>query len=374
MAQPALGSLPVNEHAFRERPALEVSVRVPVAGFDVDVALRLAAPITVIMGPSGAGKTTLLESISGLRATASGRIALGERLLLDTSRRVCLPPEQRHVGYVPQDAGLFPHLSALANVRFALRTSEARLEGVLDLLDIRHVLDRPPVSLSGGERQRVALARALASDPDLLLLDEPLAAVDADLKERIVPYLLRLYGEWQLPILYVTHNAGEAVALGGEMVLLERGRVVAQGAPVELLSAAARVSATSVAGLENLLRGHVEVVDTPAGVTHVRTLSGQAVTTPLLADASPGREVLLAIRAEDVLLSVREPHGLSARNVIETRILSLHRAGHDVVVRAADPTGESWLAILTPAAIASLSLEAGMTVWLAVKSHSIRMV
>src|SRR5438128_8862489 len=159
------------------------------------------------MGPSGAGKTSLLQAIAGLRR-ARGRIACGDAVFLDTERGVRVRPEHRRVGYVPQDAGLFPHLTALGNVRFGARGATDRVRAAIETLELTPLLARHPATLSGGEKQRVALARSLASDPRLLLLDEPLAALDVGLRERIVPYLLRIHDEWRVAVLYVPHSAG----------------------------------------------------------------------------------------------------------------------------------------------------------------------
>jgi len=217
---------------------IELDVRLPLAGFVLEVRARFESSAVAVLGPSGAGKTSLLEAIAGLRK-AAGRIAIAGETVLDSERSVNLPPERRRVGYVPQDSLLFPHLTAAENVRFALQDG-GRGAGIFDeavsILEIGTLLDRYPATLSGGERQRVSLARALATRPRLLLLDEPLAAVDVELKGRILPYLLRVRDEMRIPMLYVTHNAGEAVLLAREALLLREGRVEAAGPTAELLS------------------------------------------------------------------------------------------------------------------------------------------
>jgi molybdate transport system ATP-binding protein len=171
---------------------VDIDLTLGLPGFTLRVETRLPDRVTAVMGPSGAGKTSLLEAIAGLRRGARGRVAIGAEVLLDGAGRIALPPERRRVGYVPQDAGLFPHLSVLDNVRFGARADAEAVEAAIDTLEIRPLLDRSPRALSGGERQRVALARALAIRPRLLLLDEPLAALDPGLRERILPWLLRV--------------------------------------------------------------------------------------------------------------------------------------------------------------------------------------
>jgi molybdate transport system ATP-binding protein len=339
------------------------------APFPLRVRARLGASVTAVMGPSGAGKTSLLEAIAGLRRV-EGRIAVGESVFHDDAGGVRLPPEKRRVGYVPQDAGLFPHLTAGANVRFGARAAAARVDAAIEVLAIGPLLDRHPHSLSGGEKQRVALARALATDPLVLLLDEPLAALDVGLRERIVPYLLRVREEWRAPMLYVTHNVGEALALAGEVLLLERGEVRAQGPPADLLAAPALASPE---GLENLLRGRVTSVDDAGGVLRVEVEGGATVVSTWSPGRREGDAVTLAVRAEDVLIASEEPRGLSARNVYEARVTSAERNGPDVLVRCALGPGSSpWLVRVTPAAADALGLAPGRPVWLAVKSHSVR--
>jgi molybdate transport system ATP-binding protein len=349
---------------------IELDVACPLAPFTLRVRARLPSPVTAVMGPSGAGKTSLLEAIAGVRAGVSGRIAAGGVVFQDGARG--LPPERRRVGYVPQDAGLFPHLTAGENVRFGARGPSARVDAAVEVLGIGPLLARAPASLSGGERQRVALARALASDPVLLLLDEPLAGLDPSLRERILPYLLRVRAEWDVPMLYVTHNPGEALALAGEVLLLARGEVVGQAPPADLLGAPAMATA-SEEGLENVLAGRVVAVDEDGGTVGVEIAGGLLVSAPWSPGRAAAQDVTLAVRAEDVLIATEEPRGLSARNVYRATITSAVRTGPDVLVRCAlSPGTAPWLVRVTPAAAASLSLSAGRTLWLAVKSHSVR--
>jgi len=355
---------------------IELDLELPLARFPLLVAARLEAGVTAVMGPSGAGKTSLLEAIAGLRRGARGRLALDGQTLLDSSRGLALPPEARRVGYVPQDAGLFPHLTAHANVRFGARADASAVASAIATLEIGPLLERFPASLSGGEKQRVALARALATRPRLLLLDEPLAALDVGLRERILPYLLRVRDEWKTPVLYVTHNVGEALALSRRMLLLREGRVEADGAPLELLATPAMASAAEP-GVENLFSGRVRGHDVDGGVTIVDLASGQAVSVPLAASLAPASAVTLAIRAEDVIVASRAPEGLSARNLFEVRIAAVTRAGADVTLRCTPVGGQGapeWIVRVTPSAAASLGLAAGHAAYLAVKSHSVRLV
>ena len=355
---------------------IDIRLDLPLARFALHVELRLGGGVTTLMGPSGSGKTSLLETLAGLRRRAHGVILNDEVTWLDSSKAIRLAPESRRVGYVPQDAGLFPHLTALGNVRFGAKGQAAATDAAIDMLEIRGLLDRYPAKLSGGEKQRVALARALATGPRLLLLDEPLASLDVSLRERILPYLVRIRHEWKVPCLYVTHNVGEAVAIAERLVLLREGRVEAEGPPTELLAVPA-VAREAQSGIENILAGRVAAHDTERGVTQVRLDSGLIVAVPLATDRAAGSPVTLAIRAEDLLVAVEPIRRISARNVYPARVATLERTGVDVTLRCAltDVRPESfWLVRVTPAAVEDLALVAGATVWLAVKSHSVRFV
>jgi molybdate transport system ATP-binding protein len=195
----------------------------PLAEFAIDVSFELSARTTALVGPSGAGKTTILELIAGLRRPQRGEIALHGRVVCGDG--VFVPPRQRRVGYVPQDDALFPHLSVRQNVMYGARE---RNDDVLGVLELAPLLERGVKQLSGGERKRVALARALLTRPDVLLLDEPLSGVDVALRDRVLDYLVRVRDEFAVPTIYVTHQMDEVEVLCEELVLLERGRVVAR--------------------------------------------------------------------------------------------------------------------------------------------------
>jgi molybdate transport system ATP-binding protein len=354
--------------------AIELDLTLALPGFTLRVDVRLPGGVTAVMGRSGAGKTSLLETIAGLRHPVRGRLAVEGHALLDVERDIDLAPERRRVGYVPQDAGLFPHLSVLENVRFGARADSEAVDAAIDTLEIRALLDRRPGRLSGGERQRVALARALATRPRLLLLDEPLAALDPGLRERILPWLLRVRDDWALPCLYVTHNVGEALVVASHLLVLHGGRVEAEGEPRALLSAPSVID-EAAAGLENLLPGHVVSHDAAGGITRVRVDAGFEVSITLAAERPTGAAVTLTVRSEDVLVCRAPVDGLSARNVYPARIVALERTGPDVVLRGAlESGGGELMARVTPAAVAALDLAPDRRVWLAVKSHSIRIV
>jgi molybdate transport system ATP-binding protein len=323
-----------------------------------------------LLGPSGAGKTSLLEIICGLRPGARGRVATGGQTLLDTTAGVRLPPEARRIGYVPQDALLFPHLTAGENVCFGLRpdaASRRRLEDVVSMTEIGPLLGQRPDTLSGGERQRVALARALATEPRLLLLDEPLAALDVELKQRVLPYLLRVRDEAHTPLVYVTHHWAEARFLAEDAWVLHDGALAAQGAAAEVLTPAALARLGPLPEAENILQGRLESY--PSGML-LQLAQGQVLHVPG-AVAEAGRRAVFSVPAADVLVSAQPLTAISARNVFPGRVVDLTTVEGDTCARV-EALGHEWLATLTAAATAELGLSPGKGVHLAIKTHSFR--
>jgi molybdate transport system ATP-binding protein len=201
--------------------------RLSQGAFTLDVSIRFDRPVTALFGPSGAGKTTILDAIAGLRTPTAGSIAIAGRTLYNSASAVNVPTHKRHIGYVAQDVALFPHMSVRRNVLYGRRDGQKlSLDAVTRMLEIENLLDRDVPQLSGGERQRVALARALMSAPELLLLDEPLAAVDVERRRRILPYIERVRDQLRVPIVYVTHDHAEAEQLADEVIVLEHGRII----------------------------------------------------------------------------------------------------------------------------------------------------
>ncbi|HWA99495.1 MAG TPA: ATP-binding cassette domain-containing protein [Pirellulales bacterium] len=214
--------------------------RYPGSAFQLDVSFETSATVTGLFGRSGAGKTTVLAILAGFLQPEHGRVLVGDDVLVDTARRLTLPPERRRIGYVVQDHLLFPHLSVARNLRYGLRRAASTepavdFDEVVQILELRPLLDRSPVALSGGERQRVALGRALLARPRLLLMDEPLAALDQALKLRILDFLERIVDRWHVPTLYVSHVAAEIRRLAEQVVVLEAGGVTSLGTPDESL-------------------------------------------------------------------------------------------------------------------------------------------
>ena len=372
-------NLAVNE---RSSAALQVEVRLARATqtdkFDLDVSFRAEAGITILFGASGAGKTTLLDCIAGLQTPDSGQIQLAGRVLFDSGKHINLPVQNRRIGYVFQDLALFPHLSVESNVAYGLTGIDApecrhRVHKALDSLDILSLRDRRPAQLSGGERQRVALARALVTEPSILLLDEPLAALDFPVRMKIADDLRRYIQNLPVPVLYVTHSRDEVFNLGERMLVLERGKIIAQGTPHEVLSAPRGETVAQLAGFENIFDAQVTAIHEDRGtmtclVGSLRFEAAQVELETPLVRAEPGARLRLGISAGDVLLATSAPVGLSARNILPGRVLSLVQ--RDMIIVARVDCGVEVSVHLTLAARDSLELKPGRQVWLIVKTHS----
>ena len=342
-------------------------------GFSLDVDFHVPPGITILFGPSGAGKTTLLECIAGLLRPDAGRIAAGDRVLFDAARKINVPVRRRKVGYVFQTLALFPHLSAEQNVAYGLahldgRERRPRAASILESFHIAQLAGRKPAEISGGERQRVALARALVTDPCALLLDEPLAALDALTKSRIIGDLRAWNQVHGIPVLYVTHSREEVFALGERVIALEQGNMLAQGTPQQVLQAPRHELLAQLAGFENIFDAAMTAAHEDSGTMTCR-LAGSAVELEApLARVAPGSPVRLAVRAGDILLATEPPRALSARNILPGTLRSLARK--DVAVIATVDCGVPFEVHLTPGALKHLGLHVGQPVWLIVKTYS----
>jgi molybdate transport system ATP-binding protein len=350
---------------------IRIDIDLPLDAFDLNLAVELKASVTALYGPSGAGKTSLLEAVAGLRQPRRAEISIGEEVLFSSRTGVSLPPERRRVGYVPQDVLLFPHLSVRRNIGYgARRSSEKRLtfETIAEALEIAPLADRSPARISGGERQRVALGRALMSDPRLLLLDEPLAALDLGLKERILPYLRRVQQVFQIPAVYVTHDVRDVLTFCDEVLVVDRGQRVAQGPPAQVLAERNVMQRVLAGPIDNVFEAEVTASDVEKGMTHVQTSSGLALWMPFSTDPA-GTRLRLGVLAEDILVGVDSPGRLSARNVLPGRIESIETFDGVVLLRVR--AGELFIVRLTRGAVENLHLEPGGSVYLIIKTHSL---
>ena len=344
-------------------------------GFLLDVEFDAPPGVTILFGASGSGKTTTLKSIAGIIRPDSGSININGLALFDSAGAVDLPIRKRGVGYVFQDLALFPHLTARENVEFGMRSlphqeRRKRAMAVMDALRIAHTADRKPRDISGGEGQRVALARALSCGPRILLLDEPLSAIDQMTKLAIISDLKSINRELRLPIIYVTHGREEAVALGERVLVYERGRVAASGEPLEVFNSPNTTVVARLTGTENVFDGRVISKSEAEGTMTVEITDsgGQArIDIPFGAEGE-GNRVQIAVPSGDILLATEELRSISARNILRGHILSIEDKGDRTLVRVLG--GVTWNASVTRQAVKELDLSEGREVWLAVKTYS----
>ena len=339
----------------------------------LDVRFTISPGFTILFGASGAGKTTVLDCIAGLQKPDQGCVAVGNATLFDSEKGIELPARSRHIGYLFQTLALFPHMTVGQNIAYGLSTHEhterdARINEITQSFGIAGLLVRRPSEISGGERQRVALARALVTKPRALLLDEPLTALDAVTKTRILDDLQQWNERHAVPILYVTHQREDVYALGDRVLVLESGKVIADGAPQAVLNRPQLESVAQLAGFENVLECSVTESHVELGTMTCR-LKGTNISLEVpLSRVNTGSPVRVGIRAGDILVSTVLPQGLSARNVIAGSIVSLRQ--QDATVIAEVDCGARFTVHLTPGARNSLGLEVGKQLWLVVKTYS----
>ena len=353
---------------------LSVAVTHRQGAFDLAADFNAEHGVTALFGRSGSGKTTLVNIVGGLLRPDAGRVALDDRLLVDTEKRIWVPPHRRRIGVVFQEDRLLPHLSVRQNLLFGRwfaprREAAVEVGAVVDLLGIGHLLSRRPAGLSGGEKQRVAIGRALLSKPRLLLMDEPLSALDDTRKAEILPYLERLRDEARVPILYVSHSVAEVARLADTLVVLDAGRVTAVGPAAEVL---ARLDIVSIAGSREagaVLDARILSQDERYGLTRLSTLAGE-LRVPRI-DLAPGSRLRLHVLARDVTLSLGPPTGSSALNILAAVVAEVPRVGDDgsasIAVRL-DCGGVSLLARITRRSVSEMDLQPGLPVYAVIKS------
>jgi molybdate transport system ATP-binding protein len=357
---------------------LNIDISVSLDHFELKVSTQIeASGITALFGPSGSGKSTLLRVLAGFQ-NATGRVTFQKSTWLDSATGTMVAPHRRPVGYMFQDARLFSHLTVNANLRYAERRAsrtsstgdagEFSLPHVVEVFDLGPLLQRRPTTLSGGERQRVALARTLLSHPRLLLLDEPLAALDIERKSEIMPYLDALPGRFHLPTLYVSHSADEVAHLADQMLVLDDGHVHAMGPTAEILQ---RLDIQSVMGRFEagaLIEAKVRDHDQKYHLTNL-DLGSQRLTMPMVERLPAGQPVRLRIRARDVALALTQPEGISIRNVLSGHIAEITEYPDspfaEILIEVA---GQHLRARVTRAAADEMRLTPGADIFALIKS------
>lgn len=352
--------------------SLRVDIAKSMQGFELRADFDAPEGITVLFGPSGSGKTTLINAVAGLVTPDRGRIALGERVLFDGVKRINQPAYKRGVGYVFQDARLFPHLSVEANLNYgrklaAMPPGEAEFDRIVKLLGIGGLLARRPATLSGGEAQRVALGRALLSGPKVLLADEPLAALDRARKGELLPYFERLRDEGEMPILYVTHSVSELGRLANHVVTLEAGTASGLRAPADVLADPSLVPG-GVRGVGAMISA--AVVGHHADGLSELDAGGVRLFLPKVAQ-DIGAHLRVRIAASDVILSRHKPEGLSALNILQAKVIGLREGEGPGAIVALETAAGQLQARITRRSAKALGLGVGAEVYAIVKTVSI---
>lgn len=353
--------------------SLRADFQLALDGFTLEARINAGAGTTVLFGHSGSGKTSFINAIAGLTTPQSGRITLGDRVLFDAARKINVPMHQRRIGYVFQDARLFPHLTVSQNLDFGARYAAAPLSlkergHLIDTLGIDALLDRRPAALSGGEKQRVALGRALLSGPELLLLDEPLAALDQARKQEILPYFERLRAQSGPAMIYVTHDMSEIVRLADHLVVLRAGQCVAQGLAEDVLADPANIKVIGPQDAGALLTGVIEE-HCEDGLSTIR-LSTSLLTVPWV-EARIGQQVRMRLRAQDVILSLGPPQGLSSQNALEAQITEIHKGRGPGVAIGLRAGSDRLIARITARALDQMQLKTGQKIWAIVKANAV---
>jgi molybdate transport system ATP-binding protein len=353
---------------------LSVAVAKQRGTFALDARFELPTPgVVALFGRSGSGKSTLVNVIAGLLRADSGQVSLDGAALLDTGRHIDVPPERRQIGYVFQDARLFPHLRVAANLNYGQRRAAGaayvNFDMVVGLLDLDQLLHRRVHELSGGERQRVAIGRALLSQPRLLLLDEPLAALDAARRDEVLPYLETLRDRLAIPMVYVSHNFDEVLRLATHVVLMIAGRAVAQGGIGEMSLDPQLRAIIGPDAVGAIVEGAVLGPDS-GGLTRVQVGSGELKVQAV--DAAPGARLRVQLLARDVIIATRAPQGLSVRNALAGSVVDISSDDAESDLIAVDVGGTRIMARITKEATRELGLAVGSSVWALVKSVSLR--
>jgi molybdate transport system ATP-binding protein len=343
--------------------------------FSLNVEFQLASRgVVALFGRSGCGKSTVVNIIAGLLDPDAGRIELDDAVLLDTQQHIKMPPERRRLGYVFQDARLFPHLSVAANLRYARKRAQGpayvTLEDVSRMLALEPLMNRRTHQLSGGERQRVAIGRALLAQPRLLLLDEPLAALDGARREEVLPYLETLRDQLSIPMVYVTHDFAEVLRLATHLVLMEAGHVVAQGPLAEMSLNPQLRALIGPDEVGAIIDGVVVAIDAQSTLAKVRVGAGEL---NVQADGlTVGTALRVQLLARDIIVSTEPPHKLSVRNSIAGTVTAVQRDDANTDLITLDIGGSYLMARITRSATQELALSPGAKAWALVKTVSLR--
>jgi molybdate transport system ATP-binding protein len=345
---------------------ISVTIKKQFAAFELDAQFEAPAGVTAIFGRSGSGKTSIVNAVAGLLRPDAGRVAVGGTVLFDTARKTNLSPQDRRIGYVFQDARLFPHMTVMRNLSYGGTHDAAR---VIEVLGLENLLDRMPAGLSGGERQRVALGRALMCDPQLLLMDEPLAALDAPRKAEILPYIERLRDEVKVPILYVSHDVSEVARLATTLVVMDAGKVTTSGPVGTVLSQPEAVPLVGVRAAGAVITTKVAGRLLDDGLTELVFSGGRLVLPGILGVL--GQTVRIRIPAQDVILAKDAPKGLSALNILPVTIARIEQGRGPGVAVGLRAGNDDLLARVTRRSAQRMELAVGQSIFAIIKATAV---
>ncbi len=360
------------QEVMSENTDFSLNITKQFGNFTLDIDCKLQEKVTTILGASGSGKTTLLNCISGTLSPDEGKIVFGNQTYFDSESKINVPPDKRHLGYIFQEGYLFPHLTVEKNIRYGQsrlqRKNRNSISQVVEILEISQLLERYPNQLSGGQRQRVAIARALAMEPQLLLMDEPLASLDGGLKSRIIPYLHHIKNEFEIPIIYVTHAINEAMALADEAFLIDDGKITASGEPNQILASPSALPIAHLTGVENIYSLPVASSDQQRGITELE-IGKQHLVIPYI-DVEIGKSVPVAIRAEDIIISLEPDLPISARNILAGIVDEVD----DQTMLSILVEGQRFSVKITHEARQQLEISKGKNVYCVIKANAINLL
>lgn len=350
---------------------LDVEIRHNVGDFKLDARFQSESGLTALFGPSGSGKTTIVKAVGGLLRPDHARIVVEDRVLVDTDKNIFVPKHRRRIGYVFQEDRLFPHLNVRHNLLFGRWFTPrgervGNFDKIVDLLGIDHLLGRAPSTLSGGEKQRVAIGRTLLADPQLLLMDEPLASLDEARKAEIYPYIERLRDEGGVPIVLVSHSVAEIARLATSVVVLSNGHVTASGSASEILRHTNLFPQSGPAETGALIETEVLRHEEPYALTELQAKAGTLVVPRI--DLPLGKRVRVRLRARDIMLALAPPTDLSALNILPGTIVSIEDGEGASLDVTLDCGGDSIVARITRKSLERLSLRPGLAVHAIIKS------
>lgn len=354
---------------------LKIDVVKSQPGFRVALALDVLPGFTALYGPSGSGKTTVLNMISGLLDPSEGEIILNDKILFSRKRKINLPPQKRHLGYIFQESRLFPHLTVQRNLEFGyarLRPQERKflLPDIVEVTGVGPFLGRYPEKLSGGEKQRVAIARALLASPEFLLMDEPFAALDLPTRYLLLKFIQEIHLELGVPILYVTHDVSTVLTFADRVIVLKNGESLGYDVPYAMLSALLAEPLVPYEDIPNILNVTIAQHDRQKQTTLAETGSMRLILPRL--DKPVGENVVLNIPASEIILATQKPDGISASNILSGTILELHRLGERFLAEV--DAGTRFYVEIVPATVRRLDLKAGQKVYLIMKASAFKKI